>query len=325
MFANKGGGLRAVAKRMRDLAADMESQLVQVRKEDVALNPFQFPATIPTGTGRDLVTMEKISSRCATGSGEMVPTKISSNAGQPIKLGKKARLHIRGPNGCGKTTFLEMVTKHVADGVCMKEGAVIGYYRQDFTQFDFSATVMQCLEKAGDDGITGVSPQILRKTAAKFLLTGDIANQTVATLSEGQKALMSLACLVLQKPTVLVMDEPTNHVNFRHLPALASAIRDFDGAVICVSHDVHFMEEIGMNNELDMGLELGLGKTAGGSSEKKKKKKKKQDIFELPSPSSTSGNGGGDGGGAMSRADEIKMKKMMKKKKKKKKKKEVEM
>ena len=330
VFANKGGGLRAVAKRMRDLAADMESQLVQVRKEDVALNPFQFPATIPTGTGRDLVTMEKISSRCATGSGEMVPTKISSNAGQPIKLGKKARLHIRGPNGCGKTTFLEMVTKHVAEGVRMKEGAVIGYYRQDFTQFDFSWTVMQCLEKAGDDGITGVSPQVLRKTAAKFLLTGDIANQTVATLSEGQKALMSLACLVLQKPTVLIMDEPTNHVNFRHLPALASAIRDFDGAVICVSHDVHFMEEIGMNNELDMGLELGLGKTAGGKSEKKKKKKKKKkkqdmDIFELPSPSSMSGNGGGDGGGAMSRADEIKMKKMMKKKKKKKKKKKVEM
>ena len=329
VFANKGGGLRAVAKRMRDLAADMESQLVQVRKEDVALNPFQFPATIPTGTGRDLVTMEKISSRCATGSGEMVPTKISSNAGQPIKLGKKARLHIRGPNGCGKTTFLEMVTKHVAEGVRMKEGAVIGYYRQDFTQFDFSWTVMQCLEKAGDDGITGVSPQVLRKTAAKFLLTGDIANQTVATLSEGQKALMSLACLVLQKPTVLIMDEPTNHVNFRHLPALASAIRDFDGAVICVSHDVHFMEEIGMNNELDMGLELGLGKTEGGKSEKKKKKKKKKkkqdmDIFELPSPSSMSGNGGGDGGGAMSRADEIKMKKMMKKKKKKKKKK-VEM
>ena len=77
--------------------------------------------------------------------------------------------------------------------------------------------------------------------------------QKVATLSEGQKALMSLACLVLQKPSVLIMDEPTNHVNFRHLPSLADAVSAFEGPVIIVSHNAHWMAGIQVETALDMG------------------------------------------------------------------------
>ena len=61
--------------------------------------------------------------------------------------------------------------------------------------------------------------------AAHFLLMEGTMRQRVKTLSEGQKALLSLACLCLQQPSVLIFDEPTNHVNFRHLPSLANAIR----------------------------------------------------------------------------------------------------
>ena len=95
-------------------------------------------------------------------------------------------------------------------------------------------------------------------------------NQKLITLSEGQKALLSLACLVLQRPSILIMDEPTNHVNFRHLPALAKAVKDFQGAVILVSHDHHFCEDVGCNEKLDMGVEL---KNAIAKNEGKKPKK----------------------------------------------------
>jgi ATP-binding cassette subfamily F protein 3 len=83
--------------------------------------------------------------------------------------------------------------------------------------------------------------------------------QQVKTLSEGQKGLLSLACLNLQEPSILIMDEPTNHINFRHLPALANAVRTFKGAVLVVSHDHHFIDSVGVDGVIDMGKELMQG------------------------------------------------------------------
>ena len=65
-----------------------------------------------------------------------------------------------------------------------------------------------------------------------FYFLGDILKQKVITLSEGQKGLLSMCCLVLQQPTILILDEPTNHINFRHLKALATAIRNFEGTYV---------------------------------------------------------------------------------------------
>ncbi len=75
------------------------------------------------------------------------------------------------------------------------------------------------------------------------------------------QALLSLACLYLQRPSILIFDEPTNHVNFRHLPAVAAAIKSFQGAVLLVSHDSHFVQDVGIESVIDMG------KTLDGSEE----------------------------------------------------------
>jgi len=62
----------------------------------------------------------------------------------------------------------------------------------------------------------------------------------------------------LAQPSILIFDEPTNHVNFRHLPALAQAVKNFEGAVLLVSHDAHFMQDVGIDRTIDMGKELGV-------------------------------------------------------------------
>lgn len=142
-----------------------------------------------------------------------------------------------------------------APGVQLDEGATVGYYRQDFHNFDFDSTVLSCLEEASNLKHT---TQELRQIAAGFLLRGNTVRQQVKTLSEGQKGLLSLACLHLQEPSVLIMDEPTNHINFRHLPALAKAIRTFQGAVLLVSHDSHFVKDVGVDSVIDMGEVLGV-------------------------------------------------------------------
>ena len=93
----------------------------------------------------------------------------------------------------------------------------------------------------------------MRGVAAQFLLTGDLLRNQVGSLSEGQKGLLCFAKFVLQKPGLLILDEPTNHINFRHLPAIAKAINAFKGAVIMVSHMEEFVKQISFTDTLDLG------------------------------------------------------------------------
>jgi ATPase subunit of ABC transporter with duplicated ATPase domains len=246
-FANKGGGLRKVAKTMRGVAADMEAAMVDVRREDEALRDFSVPfrrsSEYQGGTG-PLLSIAQVSSY----------QRASAPRGESIQLRKGSRVQVCGPNGIGKTTFLEMIVAGTAPGVILDEGATVGYYRQDFSNFDFDSTVLTCLEEASNNTHT---TQEIRKTAAAFLLRGGrLMQQQVKTLSEGQKGLLSLACLHLQQPSILIMDEPTNHINFRHLPALAKAVKNFEGAVLLVSHDYHFVQDVKPDIVIDMGEEL---------------------------------------------------------------------
>lgn len=260
-FANKGGGMRKVAKTMRSVAAKMEEDIVSVRREDIALGYFEVPYAPRSLTGK-LMKIGQVSSYNRTAS-------IQSG---PVELRKGSRVQVCGPNGIGKTTFLEQIAAGTAPGVTISDGVSVGYYRQDFHNFDFEATVFASLEKTSALSHT---ERELRSIAAKFLLHEGTMSQPVKTLSEGQKALLSLACLYVQRPSLLIFDEPTNHVNFRHLPALANALRNFEGAVLFVSHDAHFVEEVGqLDHVIDMGKILLGDKSPMKESQQKKKSKK---------------------------------------------------
>ena len=74
----------------------------------------------------------------------------------------------------------------------------------------------------------------------------------VGTLSEGQKGLVAFAQLVLLEPGLLVLDEPTNHINFRHLPVIAQALHDYEGGLVVISHDDGFMEDIRIDEVFDL-------------------------------------------------------------------------
>jgi ATP-binding cassette subfamily F protein 3 len=92
----------------------------------------------------------------------------------------------------------------------------------------------------------------MRSVAAGFLITGDLINKKIGSLSEGQKGLVAFARLVLQKPGLLILDEPTNHINFRHLPVIAEALNKYEGAMILVSHSPDFVEKIRIDETLDL-------------------------------------------------------------------------
>ena len=93
----------------------------------------------------------------------------------------------------------------------------------------------------------------MRSCAAGFLLGRDVMQTKIGSLSEGQKGLVAFAQLVLMKPGLLILDEPTNHINFRHLPIIAEALNKYEGAMILVSHVPDFVEKIRIDETLDLG------------------------------------------------------------------------
>jgi ATP-binding cassette subfamily F protein 3 len=166
-----------------------------------------------------------------------------------VILRKKEHLLLSGPNGIGKTTLLEALAKRHAKGEDIAKDIRIGYYRQDFSTLDFEKTAYETLNEFS----TTMNEEQLRPHAAGFLLTTEILKTKVGALSEGQKGLVAFARLVLERPGLLILDEPTNHINFRHIPVIAKALDRFEGAMILVSHVPDFVKKIKIDHVLDLG------------------------------------------------------------------------
>ncbi len=236
-FAKKGGQLRLVAKRMRAKAEEAEESMVDVRREDKTIRHFKIPCQ-PDLSGEVL----HITSYKTIRDHKVVIKK------KKVTLKKNQHLLLRGPNGIGKSTLLEALASGEAEGAKITKGVKVGYYRQDFSNLDFTATVHDELWKAMDRPFE----ETLRATAASFLIGSDLMQQNVGHLSEGQKGLVSFARLVLMKPGLLILDEPTNHINFRHIPVIAEALDAYEGAMVLVSHVPEFVAKIRIDETLDL-------------------------------------------------------------------------
>lgn len=241
-FANKGGQMRLVARRMREKAEELEESKVDIRREDKTIRPFTIPS--PAGSGGllgDILTITEFSTLSPK---THKPVKRKAN----IVLRKNQHLLLKGPNGIGKSTLLESIAQGTAAGAKILPGTTVGYYRQDFSTLNFEDTVYDSLMSVMKEHIE----ENMRSVAAGFLITGDLIRAKIGSLSEGQKGLVAFARLVLQKPGLLILDEPTNHINFRHLPIIAEALNKYDGAMVLVSHVPDFVAKIRIDEELDL-------------------------------------------------------------------------
>lgn len=160
-----------------------------------------------------------------------------------FKLERAERVAFVGKNGEGKSTFSKILIGHLgAEGEVQKGHNVsIGYYAQNQSErLDPNLTVLETIEA---ESPAALRPK-LRSILGSFLFSGEAVEKKVSVLSGGERARLALACLLLHPVNLLVLDEPTNHLDMRSKNVLKEALKAYDGALIVVSHDRDFLEEL---------------------------------------------------------------------------------
>ncbi|MHB9118457.1 MAG: ABC-F family ATPase [Burkholderiales bacterium] len=158
--------------------------------------------------------------------------------GLNLLLDAGQRLAIIGPNGAGKSTLLKTLVGEIEPDqgtVKWAEKAKLGYFAQDHhADFEDDMSLFEWMERWGrksDDD------QIIRATLGRLLFSGDDSKKSVKVLSGGEKGRMLYGKLILERPNVLVMDEPTNHMDMESIESLNLALEQYKGTLIFVSHD----------------------------------------------------------------------------------------
>ncbi|KAK0709624.1 P-loop containing nucleoside triphosphate hydrolase protein [Lasiosphaeria miniovina] len=155
-----------------------------------------------------------------------------------------SRIGIVGPNGAGKTTVLKLLIGKLTptSGLISQNPRLrIGFFAQHHVDaLDMNDSAVGFMAK----NYPGRTDEEYRRQLGAFGLTGMIGLQKMELLSGGQKSRVAFACLALTNPHILVLDEPSNHLDIEAMDALSSALREFQGGVLMVSHDVTMLQTV---------------------------------------------------------------------------------
>jgi ATPase subunit of ABC transporter with duplicated ATPase domains len=168
---------------------------------------------------------------------------LFSNLDLMVEVGE--RIAVIGPNGIGKSTLLGTLVGALQPDkgkVKWSENADIGYFAQDHAA-DFASDT-PLFEWMSQWGKPGDDEQVIRGTLGRLLFSSDEINKPVSVLSGGEQGRMLFGRLMLQQPNILVMDEPTNHLDMESIESLNTALENYPGTLIFVSHDREFVASL---------------------------------------------------------------------------------
>ena len=203
---------------------------IEVDEDDNSVMTLKFP--VSTTPGKVVVEATQISK-------EYGDLKVLQNIDLMVDRGSK--IAFVGQNGQGKSTLAKIIVGDLeAKGdVKLGHNVQIGYFAQNQAEYlDGSKTVLDTMIDAANE----TNRSKVRDILGSFLFRGDAAEKYVKVLSGGERNRLALAKLLLQPLNVLIMDEPTNHLDIKSKNVLKTALQQFEGTLILVSHDRDFLQ-----------------------------------------------------------------------------------
>ena len=205
-------------------------ELVEVDEEDTSALRLKFPPS--SRSGQYPVVLDDVGKAFG-------PKRIFSHATLTIERGDKVAFV--GRNGEGKSTLVKCIMGELEHEGTLTLGhnVQIGYFAQNQASLlDGELTVFQTI----DDVAKGDIRTKIRDLLGAFMFGGEASTKKVKVLSGGERTRLALLKLLLEPVNLLILDEPTNHLDLRTKDVLKQALMDFDGTLICVSHDRDFLD-----------------------------------------------------------------------------------
>jgi ATP-binding cassette, subfamily F, member 3 len=201
-----------------------------------SVKTLQFKFTPAPRSGREVISIENLSHT------------YNDNIlflGASLEIERGDRIAILGHNGAGKSTLLRLIMgsePHDEGKIELgKHNVIPSYFEQNQAEaLELTKTVMETIH----DEVPDWKNEEVRTLLGRFLFTGDMVFKQVQALSGGEKARLALAKMLLRPANLLILDEPTNHLDIPAKEMLESALKEYDGTVIVVSHDRYFISQI---------------------------------------------------------------------------------
>ena len=204
---------------------------IEVDEEDNSMLRLKFPPAPRSGN------FPLIAEDLAKSYGDHI---VFSHVDMTIRRGEKVAFV--GKNGEGKSTLVKCIMGEIADytgRLTLGHNVMIGYFAQNQAQLlDENMTVFDTVDSVAQGDIRTK----IRDIIGAFMFGGETIDKKVKVLSGGERSRLAMIRLLLEPVNLLILDEPTNHLDMRSKDVLKSAIRDFDGTVIVVSHDREFLD-----------------------------------------------------------------------------------